>query len=728
MPSFNVLAWTGCAAGAAVLGLGTWLTAQGTSGAPTEAALVAALIGAGLGGLLGALEAGVVRALGARVSRVVDRIGVARWLDPDAPREPIVALHARALGALVALGLFAGAMRLFIVKLRKVQSASLAETLTLVGAILFALVALGVGAGVAALLRRPVRFVDARVGLPRPSSRRLRLLVWGALPIVGLGLAALRLEKTFGPLLSAPLWVGVTLGAQLAIMAALPRLRSRSRWLAVLPLLVSLAALTAADRLLAGKPRAAFALDGSSPGSSAVALLRFTTDVDLDGSSSMFAGRDCAPFSKARGPHAHDVPGNGIDEDCDGADTPEGAALPSAPTFWGGLPDDRVRRYDVVWFVVDALRADHTGVLGYDKPTTPYLDELARESWVFANARSQSSATMLSFPSMLTGVDPGRLEWRLERERLQLAPGQSFLSERLGAVGYTTGFMASQYFEKRLPGLLEGWTEVRLMDQAQLKSSASSAANAASFIARAQQTDAPMFLVVYLPAPHAPYVTHIHGYPKFAGGPSGKYDAEVANADRYLGFVLDMLRADAARWARTIVVATGDHGEEFGEHGGTEHATSCHIESVHVPLVVRIPGEAPERIDTPVGLVDIAPSLLELVGAPIEETQRLDGTSLLLTKNAPEKIPADRPLFCSVVSQKATQGDFFRRAVRSGKWALFKEMRGSQAMTLYDAEADPKEGAPLGADGEAADAQERLDTWLSLQLTGNIGSAPLTGD
>ncbi|NUO50533.1 MAG: sulfatase, partial [Polyangiaceae bacterium] len=439
-------------------------------------------------------------------------------------------------------------------------------------------------------------------------------------------------------------------------------------------------------------------------------------------------GRDCAPFSRSRGPHAHDEPGNGIDEDCDGADTPEGAALPSAPTFWGELPADRVRRYDVVWFVIDALRADHTGAGGYSKPTTPYLDDLAKESWFFTHALSQSSATMLSFPSMLTGVDPGKLEWRLDRGRLQLAPGQPFLSERFGSLGYTTGFVAAEYFEKRLPGLLEGWSEVAIQDRNQRKSSSSSAAHAASFISRARTTDAPFFLMVYLPAPHAPYVDHPQGYPKFGNTPAGKYDAEIANADRYLGFVLDVLRSDPARYKRTIIIATGDHGEEFGEHGGSEHANTCHHESVHVPLVVRIPDEEPQRIDVPVGLIDVTPALLELVGAPAAPGQRLDGNSLLLAKHAPDRLSADRPFFCSVVSQKAAQGDFFRRAVRSGKWALFKEMRGSQAVTLYDVEKDPAEQAPVSEGGDADAARTRLDTWLSIQLTGNVGSAPLTGD
>jgi arylsulfatase A-like enzyme len=730
MPSFAALVGTALIAGATALAVSTWYSAEGTASARTEAAVIAAFLGAAVGTIVGVLEAALVRLVAARLLRVIERWDLGRWFDrrDDAPREPIVRLHARVLGLAAAVGAFAGVLRVFLVRLRKVQSAELAESLTLLGALGLGLVAVAIGVGVAAGMRRPIAWLDAKVRLPRPASPRLRSIAWVAVPLgLACWLALRSLERTLGPF-ALPLWAGLILALQIGLLAALPRLRAPQRWLAAVPLLLGLAALVLTDRSLASKPRAAFALDASSPGASIVGGLRLLTDLDRDGASSLFAGRDCAPFSSARGPHAHDVPGNGVDEDCDGADTETGAALPTGPTFWGELPRERVKPYDVVWFVVDALRADHTGALGYGKPTTPYLDELAKDSWLFTRAYSQSSATMLSFPSMLTGLDPGRLEWRLDQERLQLAPGQPYIAERLGPLDYRTGFVANEYFQKRLPGLLDGWSEVHIPDRNQRKSSASSASNAAAFIGRARASEAPFFLVVYLPAPHAPYVEHLHGYPKFGSTPVGRYDSEIANADRYLGFVLDVLRSDEARWKRTVVIATGDHGEEFGEHGATEHAKSCHVESVHVPLVVRLPGEQPATIDAPVGLVDIVPTVLELVGASTTGGERLDGHSLLLSKNAPDRLPGERPLFCSVVSQKAAQGDFFRRAVRSGRWALFKEMRGSQEVTLFDVERDPGERSAVAAEGDAAQAIEKLGGWLSLQLTGNIGSAPLTGD
>jgi arylsulfatase A-like enzyme len=172
----------------------------------------------------------------------------------------------------------------------------------------------------------------------------------------------------------------------------------------------------------------------------------------------------------------------------------------------------------------------------------------------------------------------------------------------------------------------------------------------------------------------------------------------------------------------------GDHGEEFGEHGGTAHARTCFAESVHVPIVLKLPGKPAARVDTPAALVDLVPTLLEHTGLPRPADDALDGVSLRLVHEAPERLPKERPRFCSVLSQKATQGDFFRRAVRAGKWLYTKEVRGGGEAALYDTEADPRERAPLSLDGERAEVAARLDRWLALSLTGNLASVPLTGE
>lgn len=719
---------TGALSGAITTAAATWLADAGPVGPRAGGAVAAAGLGLAVGGALGGLESILARRLEAPLARLGGRFRP--FVDREAEvRGPVILLHAVGVAAAGALLALAAVTALVLVRLRSVQNVALQEGLAVASVVMAAAVATLGAAAITSPLRRWLARLDVRARLPWPGAAPVRRIVWLALPLVAAGAVGLGvLGRALGPFV-APFAVLLVVAVQIALLA-LTGARGGARRPSTTRVTAAWAAgaiaigLSGAHVAASRWPGAVAAIDRSPWASSLARAARGLTDVDRDGASSLFGGQDCAPTSAARRPGASDVPGNGVDEDCSGADAAPGLALPTGPRSWKGA---RGRPRDVVWFVIDALRADHTGALGHDRPTTPNIDRLAEESLVFSRATSQSSATMLSFPSFLTGLDPGRLTWRIERGRLQLGGGQPTLAERLGAMGYRTGFVAGDYFKRRLPGLTEGWSWVGYSMQKQTESSSSAAALAASFIARAHEGDAPLFLVVYLPAPHAPYAGHGAGYPSFGKAPVDLYDAEIVNADRYVGFVLDLLRSKPERWKDTVVVATGDHGEEFGEHGGTEHARTCHVESLHVPIVLRAPGEEPARVDVPVGLIDLVPTMLDLVGASAR-AEELDGHSLLLARHEPEALPEGRPLFCSVRSQKATQGSFFHRAVRSGRWVAMKDLRGAQGLSLYDAERDPGETTPVAPEGEAGEAARRLEAWLDLQLTSNLGDVPLGGE
>lgn len=96
-------------------------------------------------------------------------------------------------------------------------------------------------------------------------------------------------------------------------------------------------------------------------------------------------------------------------------------------------------------------------------------------------------------------------------------------------------------------------------------------------------------------------------------------------------------------WDRTLLIVTSDHGEEFGEHGGAIHSRTCYGEVTRVPLIVRIPGESPQRIQARVALLDIAPTLLELLGGDPPDV-RLDGQSLYISAQEPGLLDANRPI------------------------------------------------------------------------------------
>lgn len=706
-----------------VVGLGT--LAQAEAPFRGRAVLAALLLALGPALLWQTLTIALARALGGRYAKLSRALGLERFItrEPEAPREPVVLVHALGIALVLWLALLAIGSWLLLLRLRSIESIELHDALAVTGVVGVALATLALAASSLGALRVALRALDRRVRLPLPASRALRRALWLGLPICAIsGAGLLALAELLGPL-AAPLWLGLAIGVQVALGSILPHRRGPTwlpRALAAAMLPLALLGAWGADRMLASSAALTLEVEKARPAGLLLTAARAATDFDGDGASSLFGERDCAAFTAARGPFAHDVPGNGVDENCDGQDD-QPDSIPRAPTFYGRLRKKDTRHYDVLWVVIDAMRADHTSLLGYPRPTTPNLEALAKESVVFSRAYSQSSATMLSFPSMLTGLDPGRLSWVKESGRLQVEKEQRrYVSDMLAARGYQTGFITIDYFRDRLPGLLRGYQWVGFASSDNAVSSSSAAAHAATYIVKARENPAPMFLVMYLPAPHAPYHRHDLGYPDFTKDEISNYDLELVNADRHLGFVLDMLRSNSERWDKTIVIVTADHGEEFREHGETQHANNCHVESLHVPLLVRIPGQPAMRVDRPVGLVDLAPTLLELTGARTEAPSTLDGTSLLFHLHAPKRVSAERPLFCSVVNQKSSQGDFARRSVQWGKWKLMTELRGSKSARLFDIEADPGEQAPLELKGEAEQIAVRLNGWLRAQLTGNV--------
>jgi arylsulfatase A-like enzyme len=237
------------------------------------------------------------------------------------------------------------------------------------------------------------------------------------------------------------------------------------------------------------------------------------------------------------------------------------------------------------------------------------------------------------------------------------------------------------------------------------------------------KSEKPFFLTVYIPDPHHPYDDHAIGIDAFGSGTQARYDEEIAFSDRHIGFLAEYLIYNDL-WDDTIFIVTSDHGEEFGEHEGKKHARTCYHESTHVPLLVHIPGIEPQRIDDFVALTDVVPTIAELVGLPLAEAE-LDGQSLLVPTLTPAQTPTDRRVYCSVISQRAKQGNFFRRAVRSGKWLLVHELIEG-TYELYDTQADPEEQRNVY--DRMADEPEikQLRGALNQRLTGNLAERLLT--
>ena len=129
------------------------------------------------------------------------------------------------------------------------------------------------------------------------------------------------------------------------------------------------------------------------------------------------------------------------------------------------------------------------------------------------------------------------------------------------------------------------------------------------------------FVWVHFFEPHEPYVAH-DGF-AFGGGDVDRYDSEIAYTDAAVGRLVREVRA---RRPGTIVIVAADHGEEFEEHGGRYHGSSLYEEQLHIPLIVSIPGLAPHVVDGQVQLIDVTPTVLNLLDIPVPA--RMRGTDL----------------------------------------------------------------------------------------------------
>lgn len=313
---------------------------------------------------------------------------------------------------------------------------------------------------------------------------------------------------------------------------------------------------------------------------------------------------------------------------------------------------EAVERPNVLLVVVDTLRADHVGVYGYERPTTPALDQLAAEGTWFRRAYAHSGWTLASTVSLLTGKVPSQHRVGrdpLDRRRFgRLPDAETTLAELLTDAGYRCGAIVNNTFLAPEFGLRQGFDggyDYQGASNTEHRSAEASVDLALEWIAGAG--DGPWFLLLHLMEPHLDYdpPASVRGAftpagpapvpqpfappPLFQRLVSGQerltdeqlayvvalYDEEVLAADRAIGRLTGELEARDVLDA-TLVVVTSDHGEEFWDHGGFEHGHTLYSELTRVPLIVRGPGAALGEVGSVVHHADLFQGLRALAGAP----------------------------------------------------------------------------------------------------------------
>lgn len=373
---------------------------------------------------------------------------------------------------------------------------------------------------------------------------------------------------------------------------------------------------------------------------------------------------------------------------------PEVVARPRAPA---------PPRRNVILISLDTLRARSVGAYGCPEATTPALDQRV----AFAGALVRQVVTPVPFTppahmSMLTGLAP--CAHGVFDLNTALAPGATTLAEALRAGGWETAAFTEDAYLVDGNGFERGfdaYSENRSEESASPGFAQETFGAATRWLAG--HGDRPFFLFVHTYQVHEPYNPRTPYDTMFPGhddpNPNRRnralYEGEVRYTDDVVLRFLNVL--EARRLAeRTILVVTSDHGEAFGEHFWGGHGFDLHDEALLVPLLVRAPGLVPAGrvVEDEVGLADLLPTLLELVGLPAPTG--IEGRSFAGLLTGQGRPFVERPIVSWIFGDAATAVQI---SVRTRGYKYIKQL-DSGTESFVDLGSDPGETVErLGAGG-----------------------------
>src|SRR6266481_376803 len=343
---------------------------------------------------------------------------------------------------------------------------------------------------------------------------------------------------------------------------------------------------------------------------------------------------------------------------------------------------------NVVLITIDTLRADHLGCYGYQKIKTPNIDSLAAEGARFARAFTVVPVTLPSHTAMLTGTYP-MLSGMHDFSANKLSPQQVTLATVLKRAGYVTGaVVGSAVLDSRF-GLNHGFDfyfdhfDFSRLEEANLDEMERPGNVVADQVLEwlGRNSQKKFFLWMHLYDPHYPYRPPEPYSHEYAAQP---YDGEIAFADEQVGRLLRFLK-DRGLYQNTVIVVSGDHGESLGEHGEKTHGFFIYNVTMHVPLIIHLPGKSTtQTVDDPVSLVDLMPTVLAATGLDIPS--QMQGRSLVPALRG-EKIDQDRTLYGETFLPRLHFNWSELRGAENAKYHFIDAPRPE----LYDLAKDPGE-------------------------------------
>jgi len=426
------------------------------------------------------------------------------------------------------------------------------------------------------------------------------------------------------------------------------------------------------------------------------------------------------------------------------------------------------KRPNIVFILIDTLRADHLPIYGYTRQTAPNLTALAQQGITFKHMHAQASWTKPSIATLFSSLYPS--VHKVSELRDFVPDSLTTLPEALRAAGYKTFGVSSNIIISSTFGFGQGFEELRLWKDlsafrlTMLRRVAHDVLGPKNFISRrlprllgiekpgtpptaavitdialnwvSQNHEQPFFLYVHYMDPHDPYsalspydqafdyrrtppiraggidplklLSNGHD-PKQVGQIIDQYDGEILYTDFHIGRLfkeLEKLRATKD----LLTIATADHGEEFFEHGQLGHGHSAYEELLHVPFFIRWPSRIPAGgfYEGTGGLIDVMPTLLDLLDT--ESPPGIQGTSLAAALVKPDSAEPERLLFSE------TRRDSFEfESVLQDRKKLIRHVFGPQqgAEELYDLAKDPLERTNLAvqAQDQVAALQQELEAF-----------------
>ncbi len=387
---------------------------------------------------------------------------------------------------------------------------------------------------------------------------------------------------------------------------------------------------------------------------------------------------------------------------------------------------------NILLITVDTLRADHLGAYGYPRDTSPHIDRLAREGVLFLQAVTQWPKTSPSFASMFTSTY-GRTNGLIRLTRQRVADHFVLLAELLRNARYQTAAVVANgnlgkvfNFHQGFDTYVEVWKEPGHRDSGEAQYVSR---HAISWLKREGRKQ-PFFLWLHSNDPHARYEPPGQFHEMFVGDeyyegsrrvplnpgrdqniggiPArshlgqrdevdyyiAQYDAEIRFTDEQIGAVMRALE-DLGLGENTIVILAADHGESLGEHNYYfEHGRFAYDSCARVPLIIRAAalGEPGQVVESPVELIDVVPTILELVGLPPHP--EAEGKSLVPLV-AGDEATASR--WAYAFTEAGYRNDY-QRAIRTTRWKLIyipdpatQAIMQGRSFELYDIVNDPGE-------------------------------------